>query len=323
MGARHLARPVEDRHPVHPGAAARPATGRRRRGYRSGLSRAGTGTVSLPHAARRRQRSLLRQVLATLTERETAAGYLDDALAEQAYVRAPGLIQKYRHRALLMASPACAVHCRYCFRRNFPYDDHAPANWQAAIATIRDDTTLTEVILSGGDPLTLPDPAFDALFRTLGAVAHLRRLRIHTRLPVVLPQRTTAALLTTLSSVGKPVTVVIHCNHARELDTDTGHAFSLLRDAGCTLLNQAVLLRGINDSAQAQIDLAETLFAQGVLPYYLHLLDRVRGTHEFEVTETDGVRILRDVHAALPGYLVPRLVRETPGAAGKNLIPMP
>ncbi len=282
--------------------------------------------VPAPFIARMRrgdQRDpLLLQVLANLSERLVMPGFVADAVNEIGRFRAPGLIQKYAHRALLIASPACAVHCRYCFRREFPYQDHPPGALQDALEVIRNDDSLTEIILSGGDPLTLSDEAFTALFNSIVAVPHIRRVRIHTRLPVVLPQRATRALLQTLAESAKPVVMVVHVNHARELDIDTHRAFTLLRRAGVTLLNQSVLLKDINDSADAQCDLAHQLFEQGVLPYYLHLLDRVRGTHAFEVPEPAVQPLLREMHARLPGYLLPRLVREIGGEPGKSLIAM-
>lgn len=265
---------------------------------------------------------LLLQVLANLSERVVMPGFVADAVNEIGRSRAPGLIQKYAHRALLIASPACAVHCRYCFRREFPYADHPPGALQDALDVIRNDDSLTEIILSGGDPLTLSDEAFTSLFNNIVAVPHVRRVRIHTRLPVVLPQRTTKVLIQTLAESTKPVVMVVHVNHARELDVDTLRAFMLLRRAGVTLLNQSVLLKDINDTADAQCDLAQTLFAQGVLPYYLHLLDRVRGTHTFEVAEAAVQPLQREMHARLPGYLLPRLVREIGGEPGKSLIVM-
>ena len=265
---------------------------------------------------------LLLQVLANLSERLVMPGFVADAVNEIGRSRAPGLIQKYAHRALLIASPACAVHCRYCFRREFPYEDHPPGALSDALQVIHNDDSLTEIILSGGDPLTLTDEAFTALFNNIVAVPHIRRVRIHTRLPVVLPQRTTKALLETLAESAKPVVMVVHVNHARELDLETHRAFTLLRQAGVTLLNQSVLLKDINDSADAQCDLAQQLFEHGVLPYYLHLLDQVRGTHNFEVTEHAAQPLLREMHARLPGYLLPRLVREIGGEPGKSLIAM-
>ena len=264
---------------------------------------------------------LLLQVLARRSERLEVPGFVADAVGETGLAKTSGLIQKYAHRALLITSPACAVHCRYCFRRAFPYDDHPPAALAGAIDAIRQDPTLTEIIFSGGDPLTLPDQAFGELFEAVGRISHIRRLRIHTRLPIVLPQRITARFLDILGATRQPVVMVVHANHARELDAETRRAFALLKGRGVHLLNQAVLLKGINDSADAQCALAETLFDQGVLPYYLHLLDRVQGTHEFEVDAACLSGLQAAMHARLPGYLMPRLVREIAGAPGKTLLP--
>lgn len=263
---------------------------------------------------------LLRQVVATLRERERMDGFVADAVGETSRFIAPALIQKYAHRALLIGSPACAVHCRYCFRRQFPYADHGPGELEEALGVLARDSTITEIILSGGDPLTLPDDSFASLMRRIGAIDHVRRIRIHTRWPIVIPQRITRQLLDTLLGSPKPVTLVVHCNHPNELDADTARAHSLLRSARVVLLNQAVLLRGVNDSADVQAVLAERLFDQGVLPYYLHLLDPVEGAHAFDVDENIGRAIIEDLRRRLPGYLVPRLVRETAGRPAKTII---
>lgn len=263
---------------------------------------------------------LLRQVLATSRERERVDGFVADAVGETNRFIAPALIQKYAHRALLIGSTACAVHCRYCFRRQFPYQDHGPGELEAALAVLARDTSITEIILSGGDPLTLPDETFADLMQRLGSIDHLRRIRIHTRWPIVIPERITRPLLDSLLGSPKPVTVVVHCNHPNELDADTGRAHALLRRAQVTLLNQTVLLRGVNDSADIQALLAERLFDQGVLPYYLHLLDPVEGAHAFDVDEHVGREIIADLRKRLPGYLVPRLVREIAGESAKSII---
>lgn len=263
---------------------------------------------------------LLRQVLATSDERVQMQGFTADALGEATAVITPGLLKKYAHRALLLASPACAIHCRYCFRREFPYEAHGPAHLETAVAAVAADDSLTEIILSGGDPLTLPDDRLAGLIAELGEIAHLKRLRIHTRLPIVLPERITAGLLAMLSASRLKVVVVIHCNHPAELDGDTRRAMQLLRRAGATLLNQAVLLRGVNDSADTLSALSESLFEQGVLPYYLHLLDRVTGTQHFEVDENTALKLIATLRSTLPGYLVPKLVREIAGAESKTAI---
>jgi EF-P beta-lysylation protein EpmB len=260
---------------------------------------------------------LLRQVLPVEAETAEQPGFIADPLGERAALTAPGLLQKYRGRALLIATPACAVHCRYCFRREFPYDEQDGPRWQEALARIERDPGIEEVILSGGDPLSLGDARLGALSRGLERAAHVRRLRIHTRLPVVLPARVDAGLAAWLSSLKWPVVVVLHANHANEIDGEVAAACAALRSAGATLLNQSVLLRGVNDDAEALAALSRRLFEAGVLPYYLHVLDRVRGAAHFEVDEARARRIAGELAALLPGYLVPRLVRERAGAPAK------
>ncbi len=263
---------------------------------------------------------LLKQVLATSSEREKVDGFVADAVGETGRFIAPALMQKYAHRALLIASPACAVHCRYCFRRQFPYEAHGPSVLDHAMQALVADPEITEIILSGGDPLTLPDEAFSVLLIQLYGISHLRRIRIHTRWPIVIPERITQALLDVFQASPKPITVVVHCNHANELDADTARAFKLLRIAGVTLLNQAVLLGGVNDDTERLSELSEQLFNQGVLPYYLHLLDPVDGAHHFDVSAATGIELIRALRDRLPGYLVPRLVRETAGEPAKTLV---
>ncbi|MBZ0110970.1 MAG: EF-P beta-lysylation protein EpmB [Thermoanaerobaculia bacterium] len=262
---------------------------------------------------------LLLQVLPQLVELEVAAGYTEQPLAEESFAPLPGLIHKYRGRVLILVSGACAVHCRYCFRRNFPYSDQQP--WsdggQAVIDYIAADASIREVILSGGDPLAVSDDRLASLVRRLGQVEHLETLRIHTRLPVVIPNRVEDSMLAWLEATMLNKVLVLHANHARELDGAVAAAVRRLRGADVTVLNQAVLLRGVNDSEERQADLSESLFRIGVLPYYLHLLDRVQGAAHFEVSEERAQEILRQLRGRLPGYLVPRLVREVPGAPSK------
>ena len=262
---------------------------------------------------------ILKQVLPVASELRTAPGFSSDPLEEGAAVREPALIQKYQGRALLITTSGCAVHCRYCFRRNFPYADHRPKTYDAALQSIAADKSIREVILSGGDPLLLDDPALAVLLESLGSIVHLRTIRLHTRLPVVLPERVSASLLACLAKLPMPCVVVVHVNHAQELCGLTKRAFAALRKHAW-LLNQSVLLHGINDAAHTQIELAQALFEQGVLPYYLHLPDRVTGTAHFQVGDDQARQIHRTMRAALPGYLVPRLVREVPGAPGKVLL---
>ncbi len=263
---------------------------------------------------------LLRQVLPSRAERVQAEGYLLDPVGDGAATRVPGLIQKYRGRALLMVHGACAVHCRYCFRRHYPYADLGANDprLQGALAAIAGDPSLTEVILSGGDPLMLDDPGLASLLARLDAIPHLRRLRIHSRLTVVLPERVTAELCQSLQGLRLSPVLVIHANHPRELGAGVVASLARLRAGGVTLLNQSVLLRGVNDSADTLADLSERLLACGVLPYYLHQLDPVQGSAHFQVSDAEALALLETLRSRLPGYLVPRLVREVAGEPAKR-----
>ena len=263
---------------------------------------------------------LLRQVLPVDAEQRIVPGFSLDAVGDGAARKAHGVIQKYRGRALLVATGSCAVNCRYCFRRHFPYADETAARdgWSDAVAAIAADPSIDEVILSGGDPLSLATPKLAELTVQLAAIPHLKRLRIHSRLPVVLPERVDAALLQWLSGLPWPVAFVIHANHANEFDASVDAALAALRGAGVQLLNQAVLLRGVNDSVDALAALSERCFAAGVLPYYLHQLDRVEGVAHFEVPDDEARTLHATLTARLSGYLVPKLVREVQGDTGKR-----
>ena len=265
---------------------------------------------------------LLRQVLPIGAELTIHQGDSTDPVGDLAAALTPGLLQKYQQRVLMVATGACAVHCRYCFRRHFPYGEapHSPNAWEPALEQIAADRSLREVILSGGDPLTLIDAQLGDLATRLAAIPHLVRLRIHTRLPVMIPERVTDELLGWLRGTRLTPIVVIHANHAAELDAQVGAALARLADAGVMLLNQAVLLRGVNDSAAAQIELCERLVELRVIPYYLHQLDRVRGAAHFEVPIATGQAIIAAVRAALPGYAVPRYVQEIAGATNKVVL---
>lgn len=263
---------------------------------------------------------LLRQVLPVLDEETMVPGFGLDAVGDGAARAGQGVIRKYHGRALLVATGSCAVNCRYCFRRHFPYaqETAAAGQWQEAVATIAADPSIDEVILSGGDPLSLATHKLAALTDALAGIGHLRRLRIHTRLPIVLPERVDGELLQWLRALPWPVTVVVHANHANEFDAGVDAALAALRDAGATLLNQAVLLRGVNDSIDALAALSERAFEAGVLPYYLHQLDRVAGAAHFEVDDARARTLHAGLAARLSGYLVPRLVREVAGDPGKR-----
>ena len=263
---------------------------------------------------------LLRQVLPRVDEDRVVPGFDLDAVGDGAARAATGVIHKYDGRALLVATGSCAVHCRYCFRRHFDYaaDTAASNRWADAIAWLRADPGIREVLLSGGDPLSLSTAKLAEFTDAIRDLPGLRRLRLHTRLPVVLPERVDAGLVDWIAGVPWPVTVVIHANHANEVDHEVLAALGRLRSAGAVLLNQAVLLRGVNDHADTLADLSERLFEGGVLPYYLHQLDRVAGTAHYEVDDARARHLHSELQSRLPGYLVPRLVREVAGAPGKT-----
>ena len=263
---------------------------------------------------------LLRQVLPLDDEMRPMPGFGLDAVGDGAAKTAPGVIQKYRGRALLVATGSCAIHCRYCFRRHFPYAEETAARdgWRDAVDLIRRDASIEEVLLSGGDPLSLSNGKLAELTGALADIPHLRRLRIHSRLPIVVPERVDDGLMGWLTALPWPVTLVVHANHANEFDGTVDAALGRLRAAGVHLLNQAVLLRGVNDSVDALAALSERGFAAGVLPYYLHQLDRVAGVAHFEVDDAHARALHAGLAARLSGYLVPRLVREIPGDTGKR-----
>ncbi|UHD16592.1 EF-P beta-lysylation protein EpmB [Thiocapsa bogorovii] len=263
---------------------------------------------------------LLRQVLPLGAERVSVAGFSRDPVGDMSADSGQGLLRKYAGRALLIVTGGCAVHCRYCFRRHFPYETLArtPDRTAAAVASIAADRGISEVILSGGDPLMLDDDRLGALLERLEAIPHLKRLRIHSRLPVVLPSRVTDALCRRLASSRFATVLVIHANHPSELGARAEAALQRLRHANLTLLNQSVLLREINDAVSTLAALSERLFECGVLPYYLHQLDPVEGAAHFAVSDSQALRLGEALLRRLPGYLVPRLVREVTGVGSKT-----
>ena len=263
---------------------------------------------------------LLLQVLPQLAELDDVPGFMVDAVGDMAAREAQGVLHKYHGRALLIASGSCAINCRYCFRRHFPYGDEmaAAGQWRQALEHLRRDDSISELILSGGDPLALATSKLEELSRGLADVPHVTRLRIHTRLPVVLPERIDHAFTAWLAALPLQKVVVLHANHANEFDERVDAACARLRDTGATLLNQSVLLRGVNDDADALAGLSERLIAAGVLPYYLHQLDRVQGAAHFEVDDVRALALMEALRARLPGYLIPRLVREVGGDASKR-----
>lgn len=265
------------------------------------------------------QDPLLLQVITDRQEFIDTPGYSVDPLDEQSSV-VPGLLHKYKNRALLLVKGGCAVNCRYCFRRHFPYQENQgnKRNWQRALDYIRDHQELDEIIFSGGDPLMAKDHELDWLIGELEAIPHLKRLRIHSRLPVVIPARITEGLCQRLANSRLQVLMVTHINHAQEIDDALRHGVVMLKRAGVTMLNQSVLLRGINDNAQTLAALSNALFDAGILPYYLHVLDKVQGAAHFYVSDETARTIMRELLALVSGYMVPKLAREIGGEPSKT-----
>ena len=283
--------------------------------------------IKVPMAFARRMRigdprdPLLLQVLARREETLAPPGYSKDPLAESGEaVPRRGIIHKYRGRVLLVVTGTCAVHCRYCFRRHFPYNENRNnrQEWREVLDYIGSDQTIEEVILSGGDPLVASDTLLTELISQVAAIDHVRRLRIHSRLPIVLPDRVTPGLLEAICHPALQTIMVVHANHAREIDDKVTSAARAMRERGVTVLYQSVLLKGINDDARALVDLSERLFSAGILPYYLHLMDKVQGAAHFDLPEHRAKQLMGEVAARLPGYLVPRLVREEAGRSAKT-----
>lgn len=263
---------------------------------------------------------LLLQVLPLSLELDKLPGFSTDPVSDLDSTLVPGLLQKYRHRALVITTGACAIHCRYCFRRDFPYQEQqtTKSRWQMQLETLRMDESIEEVILSGGDPLMLSNDRLLEVLTDLSAIPHIARIRIHSRIPIVLPDRIDPGLIECLQSARQPIIMVIHSNHPNELNLTVNQALERIHQTGATLLNQAVLLRGINDDADTLTELSKKLFAAKVIPYYLHALDRATGTGHFEVDQEAGKQLIDVIRQALPGYLVPKLVREIAGEGSKT-----
>ena len=263
---------------------------------------------------------LLRQVLPVGAELIEIPGFVEDPVGDSAARSMPGLLHKYQGRALLMATGSCAVHCRYCFRREYPYGQEPRRldDWGPAFEAIAADESLHEVILSGGDPLMLTDARLGEMIARLAAIPHVRRVRVHSRLPIVLPDRVTQELIDVLRGSRLTPIMVVHANHPAEVVDDCREALAALVQSGITTLNQAVLLHGINDDADVLAELCERLIDVGVLPYYLHQLDRVRGAGHFEADVDRGIELIEELLQRLPGYAVPRYVREVAGEFSKT-----
>ncbi|MDE1243328.1 EF-P beta-lysylation protein EpmB [Vibrio aestuarianus] len=262
---------------------------------------------------------LLRQVLPLTEEFEWHQGYSTDPLEEQNNA-IPGLLHKYKNRALMIVKGGCAVNCRYCFRRHFPYQENKgnKAVWQQNLDYITAHPELNEVILSGGDPLMAKDHELKWLINSISQIPHIKRLRIHSRLPVVIPARITDSLCELLQETRLQVILVTHINHANEISLELKQQMSRLRAINVTLLNQGVLLKGVNDNIKAQVELSETLFDAGILPYYLHVLDKVQGAAHFFVSDQQAKDIMAGVIEQVSGYLVPKLTREIGGHSSKT-----
>ncbi len=281
--------------------------------------------VPLPFIARMEKGNindpLLKQVMPLSDEFISTTGYVTDPLQEHDTV-AEGLLHKYKHRVLLIVKAGCAINCRYCFRRHFPYADNSPnkIRWQKALSYIRQHPEINEVIFSGGDPLMASDEHLHWLITEIEAIEHVKRLRLHTRLPVVIPQRITASLVKLLSETRLKSAIVLHINHSNEINQDFINAIEPLRIARIPLFNQSVLLKNINDNSQTLVDLSEKMFDAGIQPYYLHLFDPVQGAAHFDVTEKHAIQLINEMMAILPGFLMPKLVREIAGEANKTPI---
>lgn len=264
---------------------------------------------------------LLKQILPISNELTDDIGFTSDPVGDLAAIEAPGLLHKYKGRVLLVTSPACAIHCRYCFRRHFPYQENrAEQNWQQAMDYIRLDSDIHEVILSGGDPLSLSDNKLKNITDKLASIPHIQTLRIHTRQPIVLPERINASFLDWVDSLPWKIVVVVHCNHPNEIDDHVADALQQLQQHQVLLLNQSVLLAGVNDNVETLAGLSEKLFENHVLPYYLHLLDKVKGAKHFDVNAIKAKKIMNDLRGQLPGYLVPKLVQENHGENSKTVV---
>ncbi len=265
---------------------------------------------------------LLKQVLPLDAEASLADGFLLDPVSDLNAVSQKGILQKYSGRALVVTTGACAIHCRYCFRQHFPYTEHKASKneWQDVMTALKTNYSINEVILSGGDPLALSDQRLASLCQQIAEIPHITTLRLHTRLPLVLPERIDDDFMQWFSALAIQKVMVIHANHANEFCTVTHAALTRLHQSGTLLLNQSVLLKGVNDSLESLATLSHTLQAHHVLPYYLHLLDRVQGAAHFEVDEAQALNLMQQLRDTLPGYLVPKLVREVSGKRSKTPI---
>ena len=265
---------------------------------------------------------LLKQVLPITSELQVDNNFSTDPVDESSFNPVPGIVHKYRNRVLMIISPNCAINCRYCFRRHFPYDENRQSKqqWLKALDYLKTKPEINEVIFSGGDPLAANDHFLRWLTAEIESIQHIKHLRIHTRLPVVIPSRVDDQLLNWLGNTRLKPTLVLHINHANEIDEALRQGVDRLKKSGITVLNQSVLLKGINDNSDQLISLSEKLFDAGIMPYYLHMLDPVQGASHFDVSMDRAVEIFRQIQTELPGFLVPKLVQERAGERSKSLI---
>jgi EF-P beta-lysylation protein EpmB len=265
---------------------------------------------------------LLKQVLPIEAELKPDPSFNTDPVNESEYNPVPGIVHKYRNRVLMIISPNCAINCRYCFRRHFPYQENRQSKqqWLQALDYLKTRPEINEVIYSGGDPLAANDNFLGWLTQQIESIKHIKRLRIHTRLPVVIPSRVDSQLLDWLGNTRLKPTMVLHINHANEIDAKLCQAVDQLKSAGITMLNQSVLLKEVNDSSEQLIALSEKLFDAGIMPYYLHMLDPVQGASHFDIPKDRAIEIFSQIQAELPGFLLPKLVQERAGETSKSLI---
>lgn len=265
---------------------------------------------------------LLRQVLPITDELEEKIGFISDPLQEKNFTATQGLLHKYKGRVLITLAGSCAINCRYCFRRHFAYKDNQInlSQWQNILKYLEEDPSINEIIFSGGDPLMVQTKRLTHYIQALESIKHIKTLRMHTRIPIVLPERIDNEFLSLMENTCLNKVMVIHTNHAKELCNKTAQAFSLLKQNNLTLLNQSVLLKGVNDDIQSLVSLSHKLFEQGILPYYIHLPDKVKATAHFDVSLESAQKLHKQMQSQLPGYLVPKLVREIPGEKNKTWV---
>lgn len=262
---------------------------------------------------------IARQFLPLIDENDHSANFCQEPVQDPLFRLAPRTLQKYSQRALIITTSACAMHCRYCFRQNYHYSG-SPIGFEADLSHLASDPTIEEVILSGGDPLSLSNEALFRLINSIEKIAHIKRIRIHTRFPIGIPERIDEEFLQRMGDIKLPVWAVIHVNHARELDQEILAALEKWRRQGASLLNQSVLLKGVNDDIDTLETLCRTLVNHSIMPYYLHSLDHVQGAMHYKVDQKIGLELVAQLRARLSGYGVPSYVQEIPGESSKTVI---